>query len=178
MNIKLVMFIVAAVLIIAFGTFNFFSGGRTISAILFLIGSILVFVFFGKRWFDDNNLFNRSPGEWPPTINSCPDFLTFYKRKLPDGSVADSCIDRVGVSRNNMIQKFPTDGATNPPDSESYYFPLKTSSNDPDRQRAELCQRTIQYGLTWEGVSDGETCFSAKGTGEPVVPTAETSCPQ
>lgn len=176
----MIIYIIIAILIGIFGSMKFYGDSKYVSLLLFLIGSILIFVFFGRRWFGDNQLFNRSPGQWPPVINTCPDYLTYFKRRMPDGSSKDTCIDRTGVSRNSTLMVFPKDGNQNPPASDSYYFDLKTSSSEATAARAELCQRTIQYGLTWEGITDGESCYSPSGTGEtiiPAVPFQPGSCP-
>ena len=178
MNFYLVAFVIAAILFSIFGPYNLVTSGQPIGAVIFFIGAILVFVFYGLRWFGpQGSPFDKSPGQWPPVINSCPDFLTYFKRTKPDGSTVDTCIDRIGVSRNNSLQVFPTGKNPTVPESDSYYFELKTTSQDPAAQRIELCQRTMQYGLTWEGVSDGETCYSSNGKGEAVIPVAPSACP-
>lgn len=174
MNFYMISFIITAILVIVYGSYYFFSSSRTIGAIVFLVGSILTFVFYGLRWFGTQGTpFNPSPVQWPPYVNTCPDFLTYYKRKKSDGSVTDTCVDRIGVSRNNALQLFPANGQVNP-DNDNYFFPTATQSQDPEAKRMELCRRTIQYGLTWEGVSDGETCYSSNGTGQAVVPGSGT----
>lgn len=162
MNFYMVTFIIVAILIGIIGTLKLYQGGRAITAFLFLIGAILVFVFYGIRWFDQKGTaFNPAPAQWPPYINTCPDYLTYYRR-TKNGVAQDTCIDKIGVSRNNALQVFPSSGT--PPTDDSYYFDLTTTSQDPVAKRNELCKRTIQFGLTWEGVSDGETCYSMDGT--------------
>lgn len=170
MNFYLVSFIILAIITIGYGSYYFFTSQRIAGGIVFLIGSILIFVFYGIRWFGTTGTpFNPSPVQWPPYVNTCPDYLTFYKRVKSDGTKLDTCIDRIGVSRNSMLQLFPADGNVNP-DNDNYFFPLTTQSQDTDGKRSELCKRTIQYGLTWEGVSDGESCFSPSGSGQSVIP--------
>lgn len=176
MNFYMVWFIIVAILVGGIGTWKIYQSERSISALLFLVGSILVFVFYGIRWFDTKGTaFNPVPAQWPPYINTCPDYLTYYKR-TKGGVQQDTCIDRVGVSRNNGLKVFPASGE--PPSDDSYYFDLTTTSQDPVKKRTELCNRTIQMGLTWEGVSDGETCYSMDGTNTS-VPAGEggSSCP-
>lgn len=177
MNFYMVWFIIAAILIGGIGTWKIYQSERSISALLFLVGAILVFVNFGIRWFATaGTAFNPAPATWPPYINTCPDYLTYYKRTKSPGVFQDTCIDRIGVSRNNAIKVFPTSG--DGPSDDSYYFDLKTASEDPVKKRTELCNRTIQMGLTWEGVSDGETCYSMDGTNTTVPPgDGGSSCP-
>ena len=177
MNFYMVWFIIIAILIGGIGTWKIYGSGRSISALLFLVGSILVFVFYGLRWFDSTGTaFNPAPATWPPYINSCPDYLVYYKRTKTSGVTQDTCIDRIGVSRNNALKVFPASGEA--PSDDSYYFDLTTTSEDPVKKRTELCNRTIMMGLTWEGVSDGETCYSMDGTNTTVPPgDGSSTCP-
>ena len=130
MNFYMVWFIIVAILIGGIGTWKLYGSGRSITALLFLIGAILVFVNFGLRWFDTaGTAFNPAPATWPPYINSCPDYLTYYKRTKTDKTTQDTCIDRIGVSRNNALKVFPASGQA--PSDDSYYFDLTTTSEDP-----------------------------------------------
>ncbi len=177
MNFYLVWFIIIAILIGIIGPLKLYQSGRGITAIIFLIGSILVFVFYGLRWFDQSGTaFNPVPAQWPPYINTCPDYLTYYKRTV-NGIQQDTCIDRIGISRNNGLKVFPS-GDT-PPADDSYYFDITVKSIDPVKKQNELCNRTIQMGLTWEGVSDGETCYSMDGTNSvpPAANDGAGACP-
>lgn len=165
-NIYLGIYIVAAIIIIAGGTFKLIGGGQTLGGILFLIGALIVFIVYGLKWFGKKGgLFSETPVSWPTTINTCPDYLVYYGRKMADGTTQDSCIDTIGVSKNGSIKVFPKN--VEPPTSDEYYFSLVTKSSDPAARKAELCQRTISAGLTWEGISNGESCITPNG---PVAP--------
>ena len=169
-NIKEVMFIVAAILVIGGGSMYFGSNQQYISVLIFLPLSILIFVVYGMRWFGPDGIYKNQIQQWPPAINSCPDYLTAYTIKSPSGDVK-GCVDRIGVSRNGglvLLQKGVV--VTSPNDNR--FFPLNAGET-----RAALCQRVMTGGLTWEGVTDGETCFNADSTGSSVVPgAASNSC--
>jgi len=169
-NIKEVMFIVAAILIIGGGSIHFSSNRQYIGLLIFFPLSILIFVVYGLRWFGPEGIYQNQTLQWPPAINTCPDYLTAYTIKNPAGD-SKGCVDRLGVSRNGgltLLQK--GDAVINPNDSR--FFPLNTGES-----RAALCQRVMTAGLTWEGVTDGETCFSVDSTGSSVVPGADSkSC--
>lgn len=168
-NIYLGIYIIAAILIIAGGSFKVYSAGQVIGALLFLAGSIAVFVIFGTKWFGEaSGIFSKTPVSWPPINNTCPDYLVYYGRKAADGSTEDTCIDTIGVSKNGALKVFPKGkSATDIPTDNDYYFPLATKSSDPVAKKAELCQRAIQFGLTWEGITNGESCVTPAG---PVAP--------
>jgi hypothetical protein len=178
-NIYLGIYITAAILVIAGGTFKFFGKGQQIAALLFLAGSILVFSVYGIRWFgSSNSIFSKTPVTWPPMINTCPDYLVYYKRPKADGTHEDTCVDKLGISRNGSLKVFPGDGNVNNANDE-YFFSLQTQSSDPTQRLAELCKRTLTYGLTWEGVSNGESCVAPNVN--PVPPSgggSSNNCPQ
>ena len=167
-NIKEVMFIVVAILVIGGGSMYFGSNQQYVSVLIFLPLSILIFVLYGMRWFGADGIYKLQTTTWPPAINSCPDYLTAYTIKSRSGDVK-GCVDRIGVSRNGgLVMLKKGDVVTSPNDNR--FFALKAGES-----RAALCQRVMTAGLTWEGVTDGETCFSADSTGSSVVPGADSN---
>ena len=175
-NIYLGIYIVAAILIIAGGSFSLIKGGNTLGAVLFLIGALITFSVFGLKWFSPGSTFSGTPVSWPPQINSCPDYLVYYGRKMGDGTTKASCIDLIGVSKNGALKIFPK--GNTPPTTEDYYFSLQTQSSDTAAKNAELCQRAMAFGLTWEGITNGESCITPAG---PVAPSSggggNSNCP-
>ena len=53
---------------------------QSIAAMIALVLLILVFVFYGLRWFPGGNLNGTKPagGPWPPIVNMCPDFMASH----------------------------------------------------------------------------------------------------
>ena len=178
-NIYLAIYIVVAIAIITGGTYKLYGMNQGVSSLIFLIGSITIFIVYGIRWFGaKNSLLSNTPVSWPPTINTCPDYLVYYGRQLADGTVQDTCIDAIGVSKNGSLKVFPKDEK---PTSEDYYFSLATKSSDPAGKTAELCQRAITFGLTWEGITNGESCISPDGSTAPNTSAGgatSASCPK
>jgi hypothetical protein len=170
-NIYLGIYIVVAILVIAGGTYKLMD--QTIAAFLFFVGSVVVFIIFGLRWFNDKGVFSKTPVQWPPNINTCPDFLTYYKR-TSGGTKVDTCIDLIGVSRNSSIKVFPKTGIE--PTTDDYYFALATTSTDDAQRNQELCQKAIAAGLTWEGITNGESC-TIPDSDDDSGGTAPKACP-
>lgn len=170
-NIYLGIFVIIAIFIIGYGTFRIYDTKQTISALIFFVGSLTLFIIFGMKWFSPNSMFSKTPVSWPPVINTCPDYLEYYKYSKGDKSY-DTCIDTIGVSTNGQLKKFPKDDIPDYPVNDtdpSFYFPLATTS-DPKNKNIELCKRAIKYGLTWEGITNGESCILPDGrtsTGTP-----------
>ena len=169
-NIYLGIYIVFAIFALAGGTYSVMKGGQTLGAILYAIGALVVLIVFGLKWFSPGSVFSETPVPWPTTINTCPDYLTYYGRKMSDGTTQDSCIDLIGVSKNGALKVFPDVKKTSNvvPNSDDFYFSLATKSSDPSAKNQELCQRAIAMGLTWEGITNGESCITPSG---PVAPS-------
>jgi hypothetical protein len=174
-NIYLGIYIVVAILVVVGGTFKLTGSGQTVGGVLFAIGAIIVFIVYGLKWFGGKGVFSETPVSWPTTINTCPDYLVYYGRKAADGSTQDSCIDTIGVSKNGSLKVFPK--GTSSPTTDDYYFSLVTKSSDPAAKNAELCQRAITLGLTWEGITNGESCISPSGPIAPGSGGGSGGCP-
>ena len=157
---------------------TFFKENRTAAAITFLVGAILVFVYFGIRWFEKGRLPGGAEAKqkWPPVINTCPDYLVYYERKKTVSGVETverTCVDPLGVSRKpDVLVKWPNTAEA--PSDDKYYFSLELADVKTDvEKRAKICERALEAGLTWEGVTDGMTCFEYSAA----AGAAGTECP-
>jgi hypothetical protein len=163
-NIILGIYIIVAIFLIGGGTFQLYSSSQSIAALLFFIGSLVSFIIFGIKWFSQkDSIFSKTPVSWPPTINTCPDYLVYYQRQKDDGTQEDTCIDRLGISKNSSLKVFPQDGDV--PTSDDYYFSITTTTTELSQRKKELCQRAIAAGLTWEGITNGESCTVSENSG-------------
>ena len=150
-NIILGLYIVAAIAVIAGGSYSFYKNSQSVTALLFFAGSLASFILFGLRWFSSQEaLFSKTPVPWPPVINTCPDYLV-YRKRLNKGKPEETCSDTIGVSRNGMLKTLGSP-------TGRFHFSLATSSSDPVKRNQELCKRAIADGLTWEGITNGESC--------------------
>lgn len=134
--------------------------GRGIGAVAFLIGAILVFVFFGLRWFNygTDPLANKS---WPPIINTCPDYLVYVER-TKNGKQIGSCVDPLGIS-TGPLQRWTYSGSMSAPGAPidgTMFFDLDFGITDPVLLLQAQCQRCQEKGVTWEGVYDGDSCYT------------------
>lgn len=182
MNWYLILYIFVSIITGTGPTYWLFFGGRTIAALIYLILSILVLVFYGLRWFqygDLNATGAAATGSWPPIINTCPDYLTYFSRPGVGGSPAtDTCIDLVGVSRNGGLTMWSKQfSASNPPTDDKYYFNLATTAQDPAGKMAELCQNAMTSGLSWEGICTGDACYTPPTAISGSTASASSSCP-
>ena len=147
---------------LGFGVFTQLSNsGRTWSGIIGLILFILIFVFYGIRWFrGTSSVFNYS-GSWPPIINMCPDYLVYFKN-----GAQDTCVDLTGVAKGGSSLKPWTkeDNPQNPPADSAKYFPYVYKPGADDVRMKLLCKSTMEAGLTWEGITNGESCTFTSST--------------
>ena len=152
-DIKLIIYVIGCILILTLGTYKIFQYYQMLGAIIFFAGALYVCIIYGIRWFNNNA--SSSTTTWPPVINTCPDYLTYYERKK-NGKMVPTCIDTIGVAKKNGLKKFPKDGDSNSDDDCFFTIPATN---------AEKCQQTINAGLTWEGITNGESCvINTSGT--------------
>ena len=133
-----------------------FRMNRAMAAAIFLVLSILIFVFFGLRWFTYGV---GSITKWPPVINTCPDYLTSYQRTI-GGKPQTACVDLIGVSKNSDLSVFPSTGTA--PTDNRFYFPMCVNDNARLTVSIDnLCTYTQSAGLSWDGVINGMSCIKA-----------------
>ena len=85
-NYSYVVYVIFSVVLVAGGTFALYSSANLGRTVIYAIGVSLIMLFFGMRWF--GNIPSTSK-LWPPTINMCPDYLTYISET--------GCVDTLGV---------------------------------------------------------------------------------
>lgn len=140
-----------------------------------LILLILVFVFFGLRWFQDGSVKGSSKsGVWPPIVNMCPDFMiswtdnaskniycydasNVYGLKTSTASFMTKDLTIQGTAKQSALlikDSSALPGVTNLQNDMSlpYKWPLLNSlKTDPSKILNDTNGRLIR----WEGVLDG-----------------------
>lgn len=154
MNYSVLAYVLVTIILGLSIVTSFFRTERYMTAILSLVLLILIFVFFGLRWFHSTPKLGEIT-QWPPVINTCPDYLIYFKK-----GTQDTCIDRLGVSTTNSLQTW-TDEELNAPTSvqqPNKFFPYVYKKGMTAQQLQNLCQQAMVYGLTWEGITNGDSC--------------------
>jgi len=126
------------------------NSGRTWTAMLCLALFILLSTVFYRRWFGANSRMSPYATEWPPIINTCPDYLVYFKN-----GKTDTCIDLLGINRTGgMLRPWTSDdNPNNPPADSSKYFPAVYKPGMSGSELENLKQIASSYpGLTWEGI--------------------------
>jgi hypothetical protein len=165
-------------IVIGLGVMNYLiRGNRSAAGISYLILAVLIFVFYGKRWFRGTQSIFTYTGAWPPVINPCPDYLVYYK----EASGQDICIDMLGMSKNGALQVATPEDIKNlatTPLSDNKKFPFAYKPGMTPEQLKALCEATINAGLTWEGISNGESCsYASSAASSGAAASAAAGCP-
>jgi hypothetical protein len=161
-NWYLLIYAILSVIFIVYGT-NAVSSTGNIRGVVFCIGTSLVFLYYGLRWFGTPQ---EKLKHWPPVINMCPDFLTFVPNIKSGQTTVPGCVDLLGVSvptnaASGFLKVFPTSISTLDASMTTKVFnytanDIKATTSSDDLQTiCDACQRA---GLTWEGVYDGDSC--------------------
>jgi hypothetical protein len=159
--------------VVGAGTATFlFKRGQSIASMISLVLLILVFVFYGLRWFPGGNLNGSRPtgGVWPPIVNMCPDFMASWV----DPSTRDVyCYDAAGIysatgGASLVGTNIPATLAVNGKVGVAGYLLQKPTGTDAATknplQTIFKSPSSITTGslLRWEGVWDGRSANSAK----------------
>jgi hypothetical protein len=158
MDYLFLLYIFISVATIWGGAVAFIQSERSVGGFLFVIGAILVFVYYGLRWFSGVSLKATQPSiqSWPPVVNMCPDFLTMHKRTV-GGKQENVCVDLVGVSNGGIQKLVDANNVMN----DNFIFRLYEDMTGAARVR-KLCQECKDKKVTWEGVFDGANCVGDK----------------
>lgn len=158
LNFKLVAYVLFCIVFVIGTTFMIFSADTLARAVIYVVGAILVLVFFGMRWFGNAE---QPSGIWPPTINMCPDYLTFVP--TISGAPRGGCVDFLGVSTQDgaflKSQKSDLSSMTSGSTNKFFEFTANDVQNARDAaSMRRICDRCRSAGLTWEGIWDGDVC--------------------
>ena len=158
-----------------------YNRGQTMGAMATLVLLLLVFIFFGLRWFPDGNLNGSKPGKlvWPPIVNVCPDFMVSWTApdkkvycydaanvyNLKTASAAPPLVSglTIGTATNQSayLVKDPTVGSTTSTlASAPTRWPLVNAMN---KEANTVLTNAAKY-LRWEGVWDGQSVTATKAS--------------
>ena len=195
-NYWYVGYILFSIALVAGGAFSLYSSANLGRTIIYVIGCSLVMFFFGMRWF--GNIPSTS-NLWPPTINTCPDYLTYVVH--PSDSTLTGCVDTLGVSANSSFPQITSSSLiahtqTKGPGSGTLFgggstwkaytsadvlgTPAISGAAAAVPATAEtvkaVCDACQTAGLTWEGVWDGDTCLALNRFTESLAMKAASGC--
>jgi hypothetical protein len=81
MDFWIILYILICVVTGGMAVSNLYKRMQNSAAMISLVLLILIFTFFGLRWFKDGSLKGSQPNAkapWPPIVNMCPDFLVAW----------------------------------------------------------------------------------------------------
>jgi hypothetical protein len=146
-NYPLLVYILAVIIVVMTTLTSLYSSERLIAAIASFILFILIFTFFGLRWFKYGLASTGTySGNYPAVINTCPDYLSVYK-----DSTGTFCVDTVGVALTQSSLKTLTRGST--PGPTNKFTPIYTPGATQAQMDA-MATAAKAAGLSWEGITD------------------------
>ena len=76
----LILYILVSISLGATAINFLYQRGQAIGAAILLVLLILIFIFYGLRWFPASSLPGSGPPpiQWPPIVNMCPDFMVTW----------------------------------------------------------------------------------------------------
>lgn len=135
----------------------------------------MILYFYYNRWFADTV---ENTSTWPPTLNTCPDYLT-YIESLP-GDKKPGCVDMLGISKTGQL-RLTTDSnlATLASTTAASVFPFTSNdilnATNPSVIKA-ICTKCSTLGITWEGVYDGDSCTGIVNSVKAAAAASKASC--
>jgi hypothetical protein len=153
---SLVAYVLFSIAVMGGGLYYLYSPETLARTVIFAIGGILVLVFFGMRWFGEED---AGPIFWPPTVNTCPDYLTY----APELSGGAACVDMMGVSVSagglRKVEKSELASLQKGNQAKVFEYTGADVANSKTAEDMQaICDRCRNAGITWEGVYDGDTC--------------------
>lgn len=179
MDFSLIVYILLCVVIGGGIVSSFYNENQKAAAMSALVLLVLVFIFFGLRWFKDGNLKTAQQGTvaWPPIVNMCPDFMVTWTDTSATGGNKIYCYDAsnvYGLKTSNCCSL--TTGLTiNGVSGQSAYLIKDPSQNTgatnlnndtnglrwPLLGKLKTAPQTVitdaGSSLKWEGVWDGRS---------------------
>jgi hypothetical protein len=161
MDLSFLIYLFLAITSISGGTYYFFMRDNQIAGGIYGLGSLIVSVFFGMRWFLPSGVGTTTPGTWPPVINVCPDFMSLVTLTPAASSQygvtatpQSVCVDTIGIYKDG-IKRWQTGDV-----AEDKLFYLFTNVSDVKARLKKLCDQCTMKKVTWEGVYTDGTCGS------------------
>lgn len=156
-----IIYVILSVVATVYGSMRLYESGGGIRSTIYGIGSAVVFIFFGYRWFSGSG---SEVTKWPPIINMCPDYLTYVP--AVQGSKNGGCVDMLGmrVSGGSLEMALKSDVAGVAKTSPKVFpFTVKDVNAATTSGALQIiCDQCKASGVTWEGVYDGDVCTAIK----------------
>jgi hypothetical protein len=159
-----------------------YNRGQQIGSMALLVLLILVFLFYGLRWFPGGNLNGTKPGTvaWPPIVNVCPDFMVSWTDKTTGKVYCYDAANIYGLQAASSAPPLQAGLTIGTASNQSAYLVKDPSVGTaasafqaaPNRWPLASALRTnasavltdAAKGLRWEGVWDGQALTVTNAT--------------
>lgn len=152
---QFILFVLFAIAACSTAPVYFYNRSKYFAGFISLVLFILIFVFFGMRWFSGSEMAGPGAGYkgvWPPQIAVCPDYLTYYKSGTTEG-----CYNATGSTLGNLTSLSAAPTGQDITTATKSFNNVYTPSMKRD-QLKPLCDAAKTAQLSWEGITDSESC--------------------
>lgn len=130
-NYPLLSYILAVIIVTMTSVSYLYRSERLVAAISVSILFILIFTFFGLRWFKYKLKGTGDyKGNYPPVINTCPDYMSVYN----NGS-STVCIDTIGLGSTVAQVRTGT-----PIGDNNFFTPIYKSNSTKEEECNGCCR--------------------------------------
>ena len=150
-----ILYVLFAIAVCSTAPVYFYNRSKYFAGFASLILFILIFVFYGMRWFSGSTLAGPAAGykgAWPPQISVCPDYLTYYESGTIKG-----CYNATGSTLGTLLSLTATPTGQDITTSTKSFNAIYSPSMKRD-QLGPLCQAAKTAQLSWEGITNSESC--------------------
>ena len=159
MDFSLIVYILLSVVVGGYAVSTLYQRNQTIGGMISIVLLILIFIFFGLRWFQGGSLKGtKKDGKvaWPPIVNACPDFMVSWKDS--NGVYCYDAGDVYGMKKapsgGSIIASLPI---TNQGSTESALRLKSTGTPAGTTLKTDINNVIGTYPtIRWEGVWDGQ----------------------
>lgn len=177
-NWYLVLYYIVCILIAANLAGWLYNRGQVIGAVLTIALLLLIFIFFGLRWFNTSNQTTTSKcpdsdkkdiingtscddkNTFPPSVNLCPDFMVAYTE--PNGRVlcydVNNTYDMKQATGGGLLTGLTINGVG----GQSAYTSGIDLANAINATTSQLSSDPRAKYIKWEGVYDGNTVTTCR----------------
>ncbi len=172
----MILYILVCVVVGGYSASTLYQRQQTVGAAISLVLLILIFVFYGMRWFEGGgNLKGTTApsGAWPPIVNFCPDYMTAVKvgtktycydalniYNMRTGSIPSPGETTVTIGGQQNQSAFPILNSSVSADITTLKQDTGSTSKYPLLKTFNTRPETIIDGpgqwIKWEGVWDGQ----------------------
>ena len=160
MDFWLIAYMLISVVVGGFAVSTLYKRGQTIGAMISVVLLILIFVFYGLRWFSGGNFKGTTKSgkiAWPPIVNMCPDFMVSWKDSTTSSIYCYDAGNVYGLKTATGVTGVTTGLTINGISGQSAFLIKGPSGSTTLKSNLDnIVRDSTGNQMRWEGVWDGQ----------------------